>query len=65
MRGDEPARAEGAGWIMEVFPACAGMNRTPPAGAASGSGVPRMRGDEPPWLDITSGPRKCSPHARG
>ena len=33
---------------LDVFPACAGMNRIEPAETRRQAGVPRMRGDEPP-----------------
>ena len=34
--------------FMEVFPACAGMNRPKIFGMSTDSRIPRVRGDEPP-----------------
>ena len=48
-----------------MFPADAGMNRTPSAASSRMLGVPRRRGDEPmkfwPCLETD----ECSPQTRG
>ena len=48
-----------------LFPACAGMNRSPSSGKTFLASVPRMRGDEPHHRERLSGSGHCSPHARG
>ena len=50
---------------VQVFPACAGMYRIKARIAAENLGVPRMRGDVPPVLDVVWVLLACSPHARG
>ena len=59
-----------AGWSFPrigraLFPACAGMNRSPSSGKTFLASVPRMRGDEPPRVRSTRAAPVCSPHARG
>jgi len=52
MRGDEPLYREPGTGGRYVFPACAGMNRTPVKMCNHTLGVPRMRGDEPKTRDL-------------
>ena len=50
---------------MNVLPASAGMiptARMPPQAYAS---APRIRGDDPPTIDVISASAMCSPHPRG
>ena len=39
---------------IDVFPACAGMNRRRAERYQFADGVPRMRGDEPVWKRLRS-----------
>ena len=51
--------------MSEVFPACAGMIRLPALPALDGHGVPRLRGDDPPVVELLDIKLVCSPPARG
>ena len=51
--------------LADLFPACAGMNRSSGPDPHPGASVPRVRGDEPDKLGIQSPSRVCSPRARG
>ena len=50
---------------IDVFPACAGMNRRHMAHERRQGGVPRVRGDEPAMLAQVERYAECSPRARG
>ncbi len=65
MRGDEPELRAEFGETIELFPACAGMNRLICQAIVSPAAVPRMRGDEPNTSSSNRWPPGCSPHARG
>ena len=51
--------------VLYVFPACAGMFRFCHVPRGGEIGFPRMRGDVPPKLTITTPDEEFSPHARG
>ena len=49
----------------QLFPACAGMNRTCRLSRSFGRPVPRVRGDEPALATMPLMRSLCSPRARG
>ena len=51
--------------IINVFPARAGMSRTPASSAFSAVCVPRASGDEPEGAGRVTDFLKCSPRERG
>jgi len=51
--------------VPPVFPAPAGMNRTPRSIGYQLGCVPRTRGDEPQCKTLLLPMQPCSPHPRG
>ncbi len=51
--------------LRQVYPACAGIDRECGVELMRGSGLPRMRGDRPCWIDDRGVLEKFTPHARG
>ena len=51
--------------IVDVYPACAGIDRWQPLQAACQDGLPRMRGDRPGSLFVLMLLLEFTPHARG
>ena len=49
VRGDEPIYGPPEDCYLEVFPACAGMNRRKTMSNDRYERVPRVRGDEPQY----------------
>ncbi len=48
-----------------VYPACAGIDRSPSSYSGSTASLPRMRGDRPVDIAITHAFFPFTPHARG
>ena len=63
--GDEPFGRVLADFILIMFPACAGMNRTNAFSLPEQIHVPRVCGDEPTTNRISGVNGKCSPRVRG
>ena len=51
--------------MIQLFPACAGMNRRDHSTGPTFPAVPRVRGDEPPGAFSGETDGSCSPRARG
>ena len=64
-RGDDPLLAYDPAQLLYVFPARAGMIRTPVLVASVWRSVPRSRGDDPELSDFLTTQDECSPLARG
>ncbi len=63
--GDEPIQLKEWPVVLYVFPAPAGMNRSPGDWRTKNSCVPRASGDEPPRIGMVRRPGACSPRQRG
>ena len=51
--------------MLEVYPACAGIDPILEVYGTLNPGLPRMRGDRPWEVDVTTKEEKFTPHARG
>ena len=54
-----------APWCYTVYPACAGIDLREPVKAGCGHSLPRMRGDRPLKVAVSSMSYSFTPHARG